>query len=81
MASRKNGRFFKSPNLFFIIYIKLSRKFGQVLMYKAAKMAGNQINVNVFEGIFGHLNSNQLSKQTTFCQEGCKTSALMLQGP
>ena len=52
VAGRKNGRFFKSPNLFFIIYIKLSREFGQVLMYKAAKMAGNQVNVNVFEGIF-----------------------------
>ena len=66
--SRQNGRpwwpdtkmavFFKSQNLFFIIYIKLSREFGQVLMYKAAKMAGNPVNVNSFEGLFGHLNSN-----------------------
>ena len=55
--SAKMAIFFKSPNLFFIIYIKLSRKFGQVLMYKAAKMAGNQVNVNAFQGIFGHLNS------------------------
>ena len=48
--------FFKSPNIFFIIYIKLSRKFGQVLMYKAAIMTGN--HVNAFEVIFGHLNNN-----------------------
>ena len=27
MARRKNGRYFKSPNLFLIIYIKLSQKF------------------------------------------------------
>ena len=35
--SCQNGCFFKSPNLFSVIYIKFSRKFGQVLMYKAAK--------------------------------------------
>ena len=43
VAGRQHDRFFKSPNLFCIINIKLSRKFGQVLMFKAAKMAGNQV--------------------------------------
>ena len=56
--SHQNGRpwwpdtkmavFFKSQNLFFIIYIKLIRIFGQVLMYKAAKMAGKSSQCQCF---------------------------------
>ena len=39
----KMAVFFKSPNLFFIIYIKLSCKFDKVLTCMAAKMAGKSV--------------------------------------